>query len=302
MIIKKFSEQDLKPVAKLCRLNMEYDTMPDFLLREKTFGDVRFDPRLTLIVAEQKDSPPIGFIQGVFNSSAIYKTGYIKLLCVESNYRRKGIAAELYKRIERLFIEEKVTSVRVYECLPNFLTPGIDERNIPAMQFFERQGFKRVGESFCFGVDLVNNNFNYQYEIDLLKSQGVSIFSGDEVDKQEIMNWVEKVNPMFKENVKSAIENNPPSVIMMKRSSGIAAVSLYEANNKGTGTLGPVFYHPELADKLIIIVSFGMALKGLKNLGYQKAIAPTCHNSEYYTLIPEFYHERKFFRYEKIME
>jgi len=44
MLIKNFSIELIKTVAKLCRQNMHRDIMPDFLLHEKTIEDPDINP------------------------------------------------------------------------------------------------------------------------------------------------------------------------------------------------------------------------------------------------------------------
>ena len=78
MIIKNFSQEYLKPAAKLCRRNMHRDIMPDFLLKEKTFGDPDYNPELTLLGFSYDEKSPIAFTQGIVRNRGSRKMGYIK--------------------------------------------------------------------------------------------------------------------------------------------------------------------------------------------------------------------------------
>src|SRR3990172_11967053 len=126
MIIKNFTEEYLQPAAKLCRQNMDFDIMPDFLLKEKTFGDIDFRTDLTLLGFNEDVKNPVAFIQGVIRDRGKEKTGYIKLVCVDSNERRKGCASKLYLHIEDKFRENGIKKIRVYESYPNYFMPGVD--------------------------------------------------------------------------------------------------------------------------------------------------------------------------------
>ena len=113
MIVTHFSQEYLKPVAKLCRQNMDRDIMPDFLLNEKTFGDPDYDPELTLVGKIENRELPIAFIQGVVRKRADGKVGYIKLLCVDSNERRKGHARMLYENVEKVYFSPRLATERL---------------------------------------------------------------------------------------------------------------------------------------------------------------------------------------------
>ncbi|MGE5805138.1 MAG: GNAT family N-acetyltransferase, partial [Ignavibacteria bacterium] len=169
ILIKPFSDEFLKPAAELCRMGMEYDIMPDFLLREKTFGDPDYNIALTQLAFNEANEQPVGFIQGIIRNISTGKShgrkikmkkfGYIKLLCVHPDERRKGIASQLYKKAEKKFILSGVKLIRVYESIPNYFMPGVDPMYTEAICFLERNGFKKFADTSNLSTDLVNKNF-----------------------------------------------------------------------------------------------------------------------------------------------
>ena len=182
MIIKNFSEEYIKPIAKLCRQNMHRDIMPDFLLREKTIGDPDFEKELTLVGFSDYDNSPIAFIQGVIRTRDTGKMGYIKLLCVDSNHRRKGHAGILYLDIEQKMKQQGVKQIRVYESFPNYLMPGIDPFYSEAICFFERLGYKKIGDTSNLVADLSLQDYYTEAEEKLLLKEKIIIRRAEEKD------------------------------------------------------------------------------------------------------------------------
>jgi len=117
--------------------NVVYDPMPLHILHEKTFGDADFDPTLTLIAAEQNNI--VAFMQGLIRQvDQNLRRGYIKLFATEETYRRQGIATMLLKDIEAKMKSQGVKTIRLLDCNPNYLQPGIDPRYTEAIAFAER--------------------------------------------------------------------------------------------------------------------------------------------------------------------
>ena len=159
MEIKIFRESELKAAAKLCRQNMDLDVMPDFLFREKVLTEADYNPKLTLLAYDDKNTEPVGFIQGVIKDRGQGKIGYVKLLCVDSNYRRQGIATNLYKHVEEIFKNNGIKTIRVYETYPNYFMPGVDPFYTEAVCFFERNGFKKFGDTSNLNADSYCSRF-----------------------------------------------------------------------------------------------------------------------------------------------
>jgi mycothiol synthase len=249
MQIKKFSEDLLKPAAKLCRQNMTRDIMPDFLLREKTFGDPDYRDDLTLFAYSDDPESPAAFIQAVIRNRTEGKIGYIKLLCVDSNLRRKGIASELYKNIEEKFQKNNVKKIRVYESFPNYFMPGIDPFYTEAICFFERNGFKKFNDTSNLSVDLLEKSFQTLADEEKLKKEKIIFKKAESSEKSEILKWVEINFPAWEGEVSEAMKNDPPTLYICIHDDKIKAFSAYEANNRGTGWFGPMATDPSLRGK-----------------------------------------------------
>jgi N-acetylglutamate synthase-like GNAT family acetyltransferase len=302
MIIKTFNEDLIKPVAKLCRQNMHRDIMPDFLLREKTLGDPDFKNELSLVGLSEINNSPIAFLQAVIRTRDTGKVGYIKLLCVDSNQRRKGFAKALYENIEQKMKQQQVKVVRVYESFPNYFMPGIDPFYTEAVCFFERLGFKKFGDTSNLVADLSINKFDTDAdEINLLKEK-ITVRRAEEKDRQKVFDWVEKNFVAWHGEVSSAFQNNPITLFIAEREGNIASFSAHEANNKGTGWFGPMGTDASARGKGIGAVLLKKCLGDMKEMGFVKAIIPWVGPIPFYMQHANAKVDRVFWRYEKIIQ
>lgn len=302
MIIKNFSQEYLKSVAKLCRQNMHRDIMPDFLLNEKTLGDPDYDPELTLVGKIENRELPIAFIQGVIRKRANGKVGYIKLLCVDSNERRKSYARMLYENIEQKIKQQDVKQIRVYESFPNYFMPGIDPFYTEAVCFFERLGYKKIGDTSNLVTDLSLQSFDTETEEKKLLKEKIIFRRAGMSDKENIIKWLQEKFSAWIGEVSSAYQNNPITIFICEHEENLIAFSAHEGNNKGTGWFGPMGTDTELRGKGIGGILLKKCLKDMKEMGFVKAIIPWVGPIPFYMHYAESKVERVFWRYEKIME
>ncbi len=299
MIIKNFSQDLLKPVAKLCRQNMLRDIMPDFLLSEKTFQDPDYDPEITLVGFKEDDNTPIAFMQGLIRERTTGKMGYIKLVCVDSNERRKGYARTLYNIIEKKFTEQGVKTIRVYESYPNYFMPGVDPFYTEAVCFFERLGFKKIGDTSNLTADLTSQNFDTKVEESKLNSEGIIFRRAENSDKEKIISWLNENFPAWIGEVSSAYQNTPITLFICEYEGNITAFSAHECNNKGTGWFGPMGTDTQLRGKGIGGILLKKCLKDMKEMGFVKAIIPWVGPIPFYMHYANAKVDRVFWRYEK---
>jgi len=302
MIIKNFSEEYIKPVAKLCRQNMPRDIMPDFLLQEKTFGDPDYDSELTLVGFHKETEMPIAFIQAVVRERDSGKYGYIKLLCVDSNESRKGYAKKVYDIVEQKIILQGAKRIRIYESYPNYFMPGVDPFYTEAVCFFERMGYRKIGDTSNLVADLSLQSFNTESEEEKLSSEGIIFRRAEIADKEKIINWLANKFPAWIGETSEAFNNKPITLFICERDRNLIAFSAHEGNNKGTGWFGPMGTATELRGKGIGSILLKKCLKDLKEMGFAKAVIPWVGPIPFYMHNINSRVERVFWRYEKILE
>jgi len=276
--------------------------MPDFLLQEKTFGDPDYDPELTLVGQIETNESPIAFIQGVVRNRTDGKVGYIKLLCVDSNERRKRYARELYENVEQKIERKGVKSIRVYESHPNYFMPGIDPLYTEAICFFERLGYKKIGDTSNLAVDLSLPNFDTVIEEKKLSSEGILCRRAKMSDQKTIYDWLQNKFPAWIGEVSETFSNKPITLFICELNRKLMAFSAHEGNNKGTGWFGPMGTDSALRGKGIGGILFKKCLKDMKEMGFVKAIIPWVGPIPFYMHYANSKVERVFWRYEKIIQ
>lgn len=299
MIIKNFSEEQLQPVAKLCRQNMEFDIMPDFLLKEKTFGDPDYEPGLALVGYLEDSDAPVGFIQCVVRKRDDGKVAYIKLLCIDSSERRKGFAAELYKQVSKKIFELGAGKIRLGESYPNYFMPGVDPFYTEAVCFFERMGFKKFADTSNLVTDLLANNFSSSKEEEKLKEDNIICRRAEPGEKEKILSWVDEKFKAWHSEVEEAFKADSPTIFIAESEGEIKAFSAHEVNNKGTGWFGPMGTDESLRGKGVGGVLLKKCLHDMKEMGFVKAIIPWVGPIPFYAYYANAKMDRVFWRYEK---
>ncbi len=85
----------------------------------------------------------------------------IYLLCVEPEYRGKGIGSKLLERAEEVVLAGGHTRV-VVGAGDGYLTPGVPMKE-GAHRFFEKRGYRHAwGEDECFDMEMELKNFRYE--------------------------------------------------------------------------------------------------------------------------------------------
>lgn len=299
MKIVNFTNEYLKETAKLCRQNLVYDVMPDHLLTEKTFSDADYREETTLVALMDNGSEVIGFIQGLTRDRKEGKYGYIKLLCVAKDYRRKKVAKQLYDKVEDIFNDEGVNVIRVGESYPNYLSPGVDPFYTEAICFFERNGFVKFNDTSNLLVELSQQDFETREEEKHLAIENIFIKRAEHKDKEKVLEWLKGTFEGWIPEVTESFNNDPVSLFISGKAGSVWAFSAYEVNNKGTGWFGPMGTDPSTRGKGIGAILLKKCLKAMKDEGFTKAIIPWVGPIPFYMHYANAKVNRVFWRYEK---
>lgn len=299
--IEKFNEKDIPQFAKLSRISMERDSMPDFLFKEKTIQDIDYNPELAF-TAFNEANEPVGFIQAVIRDRETEHIAYIKLFFVAPNFRRKKIGTKLYQEVEQLLRAKGIKKIRLFESYPNYFTPGLDPFYTEAVCFFERMGYKKFGDTSNLLCSLLDQDFNTEAEELKLKEDNIEVSRASKDDLDELLNWIKKNFAGWKGEILSCYENDPISIHISKLNGRISAFSAYESNNKGTGWFGPMGTDSSMRGKGIGGILLKRCLNDLKKMGFSFATIPWVGPIPFYMHYVNSKVHRIFWRYEKIME
>ena len=302
--IRTYESNDLSGITDFLNTNLEYDSLSENLLKEKLEGDPFWDSGKTLICHD--DDRILGFMQGVIRDIRGTRYGYIKLMAVDKNHRRQGIAKMLYQKLENQFDAEKVDVVRIYDVPMNYFMPGIDPRYTEALCFAIRMGFKRFADTSNLTVDLNASDWDTKEEEKTLKIHGIEIKRPETHEKQDIINFVKVEWALWQNEIEMAFNDDPPSIHVAylharlpAKQGEIMAFSAHNANNKGTSWFGPMGTHPDLRGKGIGSILLKRCLKDMKLLGHKTAIIPWVDPIEFYAHHANARVNRVFWRYEK---
>ena len=294
---RNFNESYLEKILDLCNRNMEYDTLNETLLREKTIDDADFDPALILTLWQ--DNSLLAFLSGVVREINGEHTGYIKLMAVEKAKRRNGLGKQLFQEIEERFKKRDVAKIRVYDAPFNYFMPGIDPRYTEALSFFETMGFVRFADTSNLVVDLSNQDFSTEAEEKALEKENILISRADYSDLQDVMLFVDTHFPLWRTEISNTYNSLPVSLHIARLNGEIKAFSGHNGNNFGTGWFGPMGTHPDLRGKGIGGILLKRCLQDMKNWELETSIIPWVGPIRFYSYYANARVERVFWRYEK---
>jgi ribosomal protein S18 acetylase RimI-like enzyme len=276
---------------------MPRDKFTKELLVENVIDDMKENPELCL--ATYEDDKMVGFAMGVIRHRDTEDVGYIKFICTHPDYRRKGIAKELYTEIENGIRENSVEKIRLIESWPNYYMPGIDPFYTEAVAFFERLGYVKDGDAANLSCDLDSQRFATSKEEEKVKANGIESRRAVESDYDAMMEWTDNNFKAWRFEISNAFKNDPISLHIALMDGEVIAFSAHESNNPGLGWFGPIGTTEAARGKGIGGILLKRCLQDLKDSGYKEAIIPWVANIPFYMHYINSKVNRVFWRYEK---
>lgn len=312
--IRTYRQEDLSRITDFLNTNLDYDHLSESLLKEKLTDDPNWEPKKALICID--NDKILGFMQGVIRDIRGTRYGYIKLMAVDKNYRRQGIARMLYEKLEGHFRSDNVDAVRIYDVPMNYFMPGIDPRYTEALCFAIRMGFKRFGDAVNLTVNLNESDWDTREEEKALEipaypaspvggrtgKQGIEVRRAEANEKQNVIDFVKEEWALWTHEVEMAFKDNPPSIHVAKLQKKIKAFSAHNGNNKGTGWFGPMGTHSDLRGKGIGSILLKRCLADMRLMGQKSAIIPWVDHLDFYVHHANARVDRVFWRYEKLLK
>ena len=297
MIIKQFEENKLDDLLDLLKISMPLDKFTKELLVENVIEDMSENPELCL--AAFMNEKLVGFGMGVIRRREEEEMGYIKFLAVHPDYRRKGIAKEIYTQIEKGITQENINKIRLVESWPNYYMPGIDPFYTEAVAFFERLDYVKVGDAANLICDLESQNFDTKDEEKNAKTKNIEIKRAERSDTDALMKWTAQNFKAWRFEIGNALKNEPISVHIAKLDNEVIAFSAHEGNNPGLGWFGPVGTSEAARGKGVGGILLKRCLQDMKDAGYKEAIIPWVAHIPFYMHYINSKVNRIFWRYEK---
>ncbi len=297
MEIYNFEEKDLTSVLALCNNHMEYDSLTEELLREKIFEDPAYPNGLSVNLISKEKNQIVGFLSGVVRETVEGVIGYIKLMVVDTEQRRKGIGTALYQRAKEFFLDHGSREIRVYDVPFNYFMPGIDPRYTPAIAFFETMGFTRFSDTANMIVDLENQDFNTAQQEEKLKGEEITISRAKTGEREEVLDFLRENFPNWVFEVSNAFKLHPIPLHIARYRGKVTAFAAHNCNNLNTGWFGPMGTDISLRGKGVGSVLLKRCLADIKETGLKEAIIPWVGPIRFYSYHVNAYVQRVFWRY-----
>ena len=151
---------ELEQVVALWNHSSAHPTCDKSVIHEKVFEDPGVLPEMRMVAT--RSGQLVGFCVGALRTDTL--RGHIKLLAVDPPVRRQGIGSALLSAVEQALAAQTIGAIRIDEAAPNYLTPGLDQRNQEALAFFAAHGYAVIGEAQNMSVDLTGRDFSTDAE------------------------------------------------------------------------------------------------------------------------------------------
>lgn len=291
---------DAEVLRALWNRSVPYDGLSAALLHEKVWADPDFDARRALVA--EAGGALVGFGMGVRWGPPNETRGTIKLLCVAPEHRRRGLGSALLVALEAALVSDGARTLRIAECSPNYLTPGLDVRHTPGWLFVQRHGYARVGEAFNMDVDLAAEAWSTAEAEAALAARGLVVRRAAPEDHAPMMALLEAHWPAWKPEIGRAFANVPVSLHVGLRAEAPARIlgfAAYDANNVGTAWFGPMGTDPDERGLGLGGVLCRRCLRDLAAQGHVRATIPWVAPVGFYAHYAGAHVSRVFHRFEK---
>jgi len=288
---------DQAAILALWNRHATRDPMTSALLHEKVWGDAEVRSGLTW--ACEQHGQLIGFSVGVVRQRDTGPVGYIKLLVVDTAHRRHGIGGHLLHATERALQHAGVDEVRLCESAPNYLTPGLDQRDTVSKCFVEARGYAHIGTASNLTVDLTQNGFTTAEPEARLGARGITVRRAESGDTQAVLAVVQTHWPLWCAEVTNALSHAPISLYLALRPGRLLGFAAYDTNNLGTGWFGPMGTVPGAEGQGLGRVLLWRCLRDQKAQGHPTAIIPWVGPIDFYRRYAGAQIARIFDRYTK---
>jgi ribosomal protein S18 acetylase RimI-like enzyme len=143
-----YDSNDLETITHLLARSLPRESISRARFTRQVLLDPNFRPEGALLARE--DGAPAGFVLAMArqvpleNAPSDADRGYVTLLAVHPELRRRGVGTRLLDGAEEYLRSQARTSVLVSPYAPGYFTPGVDVACEDALAFFGARGFTEV--------------------------------------------------------------------------------------------------------------------------------------------------------------
>ena len=194
--IKTYKQQYLSQIIEGWNRTLIYDPISDDRFIDMILLDENFDENLTFVALDEDQV--VGFLLGMkrkvpyLSRGLEEKKAWISVMYVVQEYQGQGIGKELLHRITDIFKEKGTEEIILCAYSPNYFTPGIDVRYGKAVEFFERNGYRKTDEAVSMQRDLWDYVLpeTEQERVKELYEQGIAFVSYREDYREKLLQFI----------------------------------------------------------------------------------------------------------------
>ena len=271
--IATWKDEDLLPVMDLWQrafADRKYDfRMDEVGFRQRVLAHSDYDRKGALVA--RMDTRVVGFALAVAPGQG--ETGYLSVLMVDSDFRRKGFGGRLLNAAGEFLAGRGCTEMRIgYKGNPITFATGVDMKT-PAYTFFLNQGFRNRGSVSLF-METTFAEFALREEIvgaiENNRSRGILFGQCDAGHREALCAFMEALFPGgWEASVKSCLDGVPPYPVFIA-TDGPAVVGFagpVRVGTDGRSSFTGIGTHPDYRRGKIGTVLFNLMCAEFKKRG-----------------------------------
>ena len=259
----------LPEIAVICREALTNVYLTDSIIREKLLDPLPASRVYSRIAVVD------GRIAGVCCGAEIpeIRMGGVRLLVVAPRYQKRGIGEQLLADFEATMSRRACIQRLVIAATPgNYLTPGIDETSGLGIRFAIKHGYKfiEMAETLSGEIVLEGDGARAKH----LQNSGYIIRRIRSREGAAVLELSKSFDPCWEPEIRRALNNSPQTVQIGTLSKQIVGFCCMEANNVGSGAIGPLGVHQNHRQRGVATALLRAAVKDLLASGYKRFRIP----------------------------
>ncbi|MCL2386877.1 MAG: GNAT family N-acetyltransferase [Defluviitaleaceae bacterium] len=242
-------------------------TLPDIIRSEEKVMDNLTD-KSSHVICIKEDDKLIGV--SVVNENTVY------LLCVDENFRNRGVGAELLRQSEKYIASRDFDKV-VLGAGTDYIMPGVPMNN-NAHEFFKKRGYVHAwgDDTGCFDMSQSLSDFTFRENSVGDTINGITYRWAGISDLDKVLKCVNAAEEKFVQyyQTESFYKKGNDIVVLVAAQGSDILGTLHvckEIEGKGVGTVGCTTTAPEHQGKGIATTMVKLGTKHLKDTGLSSA-------------------------------
>ncbi len=301
--IVPFEQEMLKRINRAANRNLSHDIISHDTFKRMTILDPNFDRQYSLVALDQ--GIEVGFLLGVRRTRApeamVSKQkdiAWVKLFFVEKHLRRSGIGSQLFAQFEAMMEKNGISKIRISDYPAWNLTSGLDVRYEEAIEFLSRRGYRKVGETVDYEIDLLD--FYVPRRIMGFENGEVTTRRAEQSERMRVIEWVEKLFSTFwRVEADRAFDYEKPKIWIAEQGDRIIGFSVYSAFEPSW--FGPIGVEPEVRTRGIGSLLLFNSLRDMREEGQRIAVVPWTSHLFFYAQVPGIRRIRHYWIMEKTL-